>query len=173
MKQAYEVIVVGSGFGGAVTACRLAQAGRSVCVLERGKRWNKTEFPRSPAEVAKALWRDEQNHGFLEYKLFRRIDVIQGCGVGGGSLHYFNVHLRTLAEIFTSPRWPPEISRAVMDPYYACAETMLESKPLTPPEGQSMPRGGRFADPLGAVSQPFAHDQRPGRTGRVLDDQSA
>jgi cholesterol oxidase len=140
MKPEYDVVVVGSGFGGAITGCRLAQAGRSVCILERGKKWDKTEFPRSPAEVAKAIWIEEKSFGFLEYKPFRRIDVIQGCGVGGGSLHYFNVHLRTPAEIFAPPRWPPEITRAVMDPYYECAETVLESKPLCPPEGRVLPR---------------------------------
>ena len=48
MRPAYDVVVVGSGFGGSITACRLAQVGRSVCVLERGKPWDKTDFPRSP-----------------------------------------------------------------------------------------------------------------------------
>ncbi|HZP02010.1 MAG TPA: FAD-dependent oxidoreductase, partial [Terriglobia bacterium] len=48
MKTEYDVVVIGSGFGGAITACRLAQAGRSVCVLERGRRWAKDDFPRSP-----------------------------------------------------------------------------------------------------------------------------
>src|SRR6185437_15956516 len=93
MKPKYDVVVVGSGFGGAITACRLAQAGRSVCLLERGKRWNRMDFPRSPGEVSHSFWHEGKSHGFLEYKCFRRVDVIQGCGVGGGSLHYFNVHL--------------------------------------------------------------------------------
>src|SRR5436189_296755 len=94
MKAAYDVVVVGSGFGGAITGCRLAQAGRSLCILERGKRWGKTEFPRSTGEVAKSFWVQNESLGFLEYNAFRRIDVIRGSGVGGGSLHYFNVHLR-------------------------------------------------------------------------------
>lgn len=140
MKPTYDVVVVGSGFGGAITGCRLAQAGRSVCILERGRNWEKTDFPRSPREVAKSFWIAGQNLGFLEYKAFKRIDVIQGCGVGGGSLHYFNVHLRTPAEIFSQKSWPAEITRSVLDPYYDCAEKMLESKPLTPPEGLELPR---------------------------------
>src|SRR2546426_11463808 len=100
MRDTYDVVVVGSGFGGAITACRLAQAGRSVCVLERGKQWDKTDFPRSPGEVSKSFWKKGESFGFLEYKAFKRIDVLQGCGVGGGSLHYFNVHLRTPEGIF-------------------------------------------------------------------------
>ena len=94
MREQYDAIVIGSGFGGAVTAARLAQAGRSVCILERGRRWDKREFPRSIGQVKNAMWRDNESYGFIEYKVFRRMDVIQGVGVGGGSLHYFNVHLR-------------------------------------------------------------------------------
>ena len=55
MKESYDVVVIGSRFGGAITACRLSQAGRSVCILERGKQWDKTDFPRSPAEVSKSF----------------------------------------------------------------------------------------------------------------------
>lgn len=120
-------------------ACRLAQAGRSVCVLERGKRWDKSEFPRSPSEVAQAFWLKDRSYGFLEYKVFKCMDVIQGCGVGGGSLHYFNVHLRTPPEIFQPNAWPREITRPVLDPYYEVAEDMLDSKTLSPPAGRQLP----------------------------------
>ena len=51
MTQRFDVAVVGSGFGGSILACRLAQAARSVCVLERGRRWNATDFPRSPSQA--------------------------------------------------------------------------------------------------------------------------
>jgi cholesterol oxidase len=140
MKDSYDVVVIGSGFGGAIVSCRLAEDGRSVCILERGKRWATTDFPRSPGEIAKATWRENKSHGFLEYKAFKRIDVLQGCGVGGGSLHYFNVHLRTPAAIFEQKVWPDEITRSVMDVYYELAEKMLESKPLEPPEGRAVPK---------------------------------
>jgi cholesterol oxidase len=139
MKAKYDVVIIGSGFGGAITACRLAQAGRSVCLLERGKRWNRTDFPRSPGELSHSFWHEGKSHGFLEYKCFRRVDVIQGCGVGGGSLHYFNVHLRAPARILQQPAWPRPVNRQVLDPYYALAEDMLSSKPLTPPEGLTLP----------------------------------
>src|SRR5678816_2013825 len=132
MREQYDVIVIGSGFGGAVTATRLAQAGRSVCLLERGRRWDKREFPRSIGQVKNAMWRDNQSYGFIEYKVFRRIDVIQGAAVGGGSLHYFNVQLRAPKEILERPEWPARIKRDTMEPYYDLAQDMLDSKPLEP-----------------------------------------
>lgn len=132
MREQYDVVVIGSGFGGAVTATRLAQAGRSVCVLERGRRWDKSEFPRSIGQVKSAMWRDNQSYGFIEYKVFGRMDVIQGAAVGGGSLHYFNVHLRTPRDILDRPEWPTRVKRDMLDPYYDLAQDMLDSRPLEP-----------------------------------------
>src|SRR5512135_2553887 len=111
VRASYDVVVVGSGFGGSVTACRLAQAGRSVGVLERGRRWSNTEFPRSPAQIARdAFWDPGHGHfGLVEYEAFDRMHVIEGCGVGGGSLHYFNVHVRPPDAVFDDDRWPSEI----------------------------------------------------------------
>ena len=139
MANSYDVVVIGSGFGGAVSACRLAQSGRSVCILERGKQWDGLAFPRSIGQVAQAWWEPGRSYGFLEYKVFRKIDVIQGSGVGGGSLHYFNVTLRTPADIFEKPQWPRPITRKVLDPYYDLVEDMLEAKRLVPPDGFDLP----------------------------------
>jgi cholesterol oxidase len=132
MREQYDAIVIGSGFGGAVTAARLAQAGRSVCILERGRRWDKREFPRSMGQFKNAMWRDNESYGFIEYKVFRRMDVIQGAGVGGGSLHYFNVHLRAPEAILARPEWPARIKRSTLEPYYDLAHDMLDSRPLEP-----------------------------------------
>jgi cholesterol oxidase len=131
----YDVVVIGSGFGGAVAACRLAQAGRSVAVLERGRRWNGEEFPRSIGQVADAFWNEGRSQGFVEYLAFRTLDVIQGAGVGGGSLHYFNVNIPAPAQVFDHPAWPRAITRSTLDPYYDVALDMLESRPLRPPVG--------------------------------------
>ena len=139
MQTTYDAVVIGAGFGGAITACRLAQAGQAVCVLERGKRWHKSEFPRSIGQVAKAFWREHKNYGFLEYHVSKRMDVIQGCGVGGGSLHYFNVHLRARDAIFQQNEWPEKINRHLMDPYYDLVKDMLDAEPLSPPQGMDLP----------------------------------
>jgi len=139
MANSYDVVVIGSGFGGAVSACRLAQSGRSVCILERGKQWDGLDFPRSIGQVSQAWWEPGRSYGFLEYKVFKRIDVIQGSGVGGGSLHYFNVTLRTPAAIFEKPQWPRPITRKLLDPYYDRVEDMLDAKKLVPPDGFDLP----------------------------------
>ena len=89
----------GSGFGGSVVAARLAEAGQSVCLLERGRRWEAGEYPRSFGAVANPVWDEEHSYGFLDYRVFRRIDVVLGSGVGGGSLHYFNVQIAELPRL--------------------------------------------------------------------------
>ena len=139
MKDIYDVVVIGSGFGGAINACRLAQAGRSVCILERGKRWGKKDFPRTTGQVARAFW-NYKDYGLLDYRAFKNIDVIQASGVGGGSLVYFNVHIRTPPEIFENPRWPKSVKRDILNPFYDKARDMLEAKPLTPPVDYDMPK---------------------------------
>lgn len=138
MKSVYDAVVIGSGFGGAITACRLAQAGRSVCVLERGRRWAKQEFPRTLGQMSHAFW-NHKDLGILDYRVFRNIDVIQASGVGGGSLVYFNVHRRAHKEIFERPQWPRAIKRASLDPYYDRAREMLEARPLSAPAGLPIP----------------------------------
>jgi cholesterol oxidase len=137
--MAYDVVVVGSGFGGAVVAARLARAGRSVCVLERGRRWEPGDYPRTFGQSAAALWDERGSYGFLEYRVFSKIDVIQGVGVGGGSLHYFNVQLRAPASIFERPEWPASVTRPVLDRYYERAEAVMTPAPLIPPPGERLP----------------------------------
>lgn len=135
-----DTVVIGSGFGGAVVACRLAAAGRSVCVLERGRRWSAPEFPRSLGEVSGAFWDpDAATHGFLEYLAFRHFDVIQGSGVGGGSLHYFNVNLPAPPQVFRQPAWPEVFGRVDLHAFYDTARAVLRSTPLHPPEGRDLP----------------------------------
>ncbi len=132
MNKFYNAVVIGSGFGGAITACRLAQAGQSVCLIEQGRRWGKDDFPRSPYEIAsRAFWHDgQQTPGFLEYRSFPQMDVIHGCGVGGGSLHYFNVNKRPPAAIFHDPRWPKNTTLHRLEPYYRASKRMLDAKPF-------------------------------------------
>ena len=137
MQGLYDAVVIGSGFGGAITACRLAQAGRSVCVFERGRRWGKADFPRTIGQVRHAFW-NEDDYGFLDYRSFKNIDVIQASGVGGGSLIYFNVQIEAPPRIFQRG-WPQAITRQTLDPYYALVQDMLDAVPLTPPDGRTLP----------------------------------
>jgi len=139
VEDAYDVVVVGSGFGGAITACRLSQAGRSVCILERGRRWRKEEFPRTTGQAAKAFWDPKRSYGFLEYRTFKGIDVIQGCGVGGGSLHYFNVQFRPPRDIFEQKGWTKNVTSDTLSPYFDLVRDMLEAAPFVPPAGRKLP----------------------------------
>ncbi len=139
MDKSYDVVVIGSGFGGAVVACRLAQAGHKVCILEQGKEWKKTDFPRSTHQISQSFWIKNQSLGLLQYRTFKGTDVLQGCGVGGGSLVYFNAIIRTPQEIFEKPEWPKYLTRDVMNPYYDLVKEMLDAEPLTPPEGRELP----------------------------------
>lgn len=137
----FDAIVIGSGFGGAIVAARLAESGCRVAVLERGRRWGRDEFPRTVGQVAEnGFYRGPTSQGIIEYRSFKRVDVLQGAGVGGGSLHYFNVNLRVSDRVFQGPRWPGSINRASLDPYYAVVEEMLESKFLGPPQGLHLPK---------------------------------
>ena len=139
MTETVDVAVVGSGFGGAVMAARLAEAGRSVVLLERGRRWSSADYPRTLSQAELAVWEEDSNYGFLDYRVFRRIDVIQGSGVGGGSLHYFNVQLRAPAAVFQRPGWPEAFGTGCMDYYYDRVNDVVESRPLVPPAGETLP----------------------------------
>ncbi|HEY4185541.1 MAG TPA: FAD-dependent oxidoreductase, partial [Polyangia bacterium] len=137
MKESYDVVVIGSGFGGAITAFRNAEAGKTVAVLEQGRRWPKEAFPRTVGQTAGAFWRQQGPRGFLEYRSFKNIDVIQGVGVGGGSLHYFNVNLPAPERVLE--RWPKPLDRRTLDPYYDRAREKLGSRALSPPDGRVLP----------------------------------
>ncbi|MDQ3681241.1 MAG: GMC oxidoreductase [Actinomycetota bacterium] len=139
MAGSYDVVVIGSGFGGAVVAARLAEAGRSVCLLERGRRWEPADYPRSFSQAERAVWDEARNYGFLDYRVFRRLDVVQGSGVGGGSLHYFNVALRAPPPVFDRPEWPAAVTSEVLGPYYERVGAMIEARPLEAPAGERVP----------------------------------
>jgi cholesterol oxidase len=130
MPRPFDVIVVGSGFGGAVTACRLAEAGARVLVLERGHRWTPEKFPRKAGDPwLFAHDRPEKFHGWLDLRFFKGMAVAQGAGVGGGSLCYSSVLLEANPSRFDKA-WPPEINAAELAPHYATARRMLAVRPI-------------------------------------------
>jgi cholesterol oxidase len=128
----FDAVVVGSGFGGSVLAYRLAEAGKSVCVLERGKPYAPGSFPRSPQEMATALWNPSEGlYGMFNLWSFKGIGALVSSGLGGGSLIYANVLLRKDEKWFVQDRpakeghehWP--VTRADLDPHYDEVERML------------------------------------------------
>ena len=87
----FDFIIVGSGFGGSVSALRLAEKGYSVAVIEMGKRWNAEDYPETNWIINKFLWAPLLScYGFFRMTLLKDVFVLSGAGVGGGSLVYAN-----------------------------------------------------------------------------------
>ncbi len=125
--RVYDYVIIGSGFGGAVCAMRLAQKGRAVLVLEKGKRYRDEDFARTNWQFWKYLWMPAlRAHGILEIHLLKGVMALTGVGVGGGSLGYANVLEIPTAETFSTPAWqgPPRWGE-VLPPYYERARAML------------------------------------------------
>ncbi len=123
--MAFDVIVIGSGFGGAITACRLAESGRKVLVLERGRRWNNKNFPRKPTDPW--VWDNrnpEKFSGWMDVRAFGGMTVAQGAAVGGGSHVYANISCEAPARIFERG-WPPEVRFADLKPHYDTVKKVM------------------------------------------------
>lgn len=129
----FDAVIVGSGFGGSINALRLAQGGKSVLVLERGKRYKPGEFPRNVSDVNKLFWsypRHPASQGLYDVRFFSGLAAVVASGVGGGSLIYANIHIRPDADVFADPRWPHSINRQLLDPYYDKVARMLGIAPI-------------------------------------------
>ncbi|MGH4026270.1 MAG: GMC oxidoreductase [Pseudonocardiaceae bacterium] len=115
--MAFDIIVIGSGFGGAITGCRLAEGGYNVLILERGRRWDKTNYPRKPEDMW--IWnheKPEKENGWLDLHVFPHMSVAQGAAVGGGSQIYANISCDAPAAAFDQG-WPAEITYSELKPY--------------------------------------------------------
>jgi cholesterol oxidase len=134
VENAYDAVVVGSGFGGGITACRLAEQGWRVCVLERGRRFGAGDYPDRPEQAPFAFWHSSLNPGgMFDLRLMKDLAVLTAAGVGGGSLVYASVQLRAPGDVFDDPHWPAAIDRPALDPYYDRTEDALQPRP-TPAE---------------------------------------
>ena len=123
----YDWIVVGSGFGGSVSALRLAEKGYRVAVLERGRRFRDADFPRSTWDVRNYMWAPSLGlRGIFRLTPFKDVLVASGAGVGGGSLVYGNTLYRAAPAFFANPQWAGlDDWAAALAPHYDTAERML------------------------------------------------
>jgi cholesterol oxidase len=127
-----DAVVIGSGFGGAVAACRLAEAGYRVIVLERGRRWTPDTFPREAGDPW--IWSQDDPvalHGWFDARFFPRMIVVTGAGVGGGSLVYANVSVEADPSMFAAG-WPPELTYGELATPYRRVGEMLDVQTVPP-----------------------------------------
>ncbi|MFB7800280.1 GMC oxidoreductase [Isoptericola sp. NPDC056134] len=123
----YDVLVIGSGFGGSVAALRLTEKGYRVGVLEAGRRFADDELPRTSWDLRRFLWAPALGcFGIQRIHRLRDVLVLAGAGVGGGSLVYANTLYRPLDAFWTDPAWSHVTDwKAELEPYYDQAERML------------------------------------------------
>jgi len=188
MQDTFDVIVIGSGFGGSVSALRLTEKGYSVGVIEAGKRWKTDDFPRTNWNVRKSLWFPKLGmKGIQRLSLLHDVMVMSGAGVGGGSLVYANTLYEPLAPFYVDPQWGTITDwRRELAPHFATAKQMLGvvENPIDTPADAVMrsvaasmgvpdsfhptPVGVYFGEPGQEVDDPFFGGEGPARSGCVV-----
>lgn len=137
IKDHYTVVVIGSGYGGGIAASRLARAGQTVCVLERGKEFQSGEFPETGVEFvseSQVHLTDGSIHGastgLYDFRMNPDLNALVGCGLGGTSLINAGVALRPEPRVFEDLRWPQALRESVsttLEEGFSHAEAMLQT----------------------------------------------
>jgi len=184
----FDWLVIGSGFGGSVSALRLSEKGHRVGVLECGRRFADHELPSSTADLKRYFWRPFLGmKGIFRLTTFRDVSVVSGCGVGGGSLGYANTLYVPPTKFFEDRQWAEMNDwESALAPHYVEAQRMLGvvQTPTDDPADQLLrelgeelgvgdtykktPVGVFFGGPDGAgvtVPDPFFGGEGPARTG--------
>ena len=181
----FDWLVIGSGFGGSVSALRLAEKGYSVGVLECGRRFADHEFPRSTADARRYWWFPHLGmKGIFRLTTFKDVSVVSGCGVGGGSLGYACTLYVPPRQFFEDRQWAGMADwETELAPHYAEAQRMLGvvENPHEDPADQLLralgeelgvgdsytrtPVGIYFGEPGRTVPDPFFGGEGPDRTG--------
>jgi cholesterol oxidase len=123
----YDWIIIGSGFGGGVSAHRLTQKGYRVLVIEKGRRFGAEDFPKSNWNLKRWMWSPKLGlKGTFQMSFLRHITVLHGVGVGGGSLSYANTLPMPTQEFFTASSWGHLANlEQELEPHYQTARRML------------------------------------------------
>ena len=180
----YDYIVIGSGFGGSVSALRLSEKGYKVAVLEKGRRWKKEDFPKTNWNIPKYMWLPALGcYGYQMLTQLKHVLILHGGGVGGGSLVYANQLLVPPDKVFESSEWGIKDCKSALMPHYETAKKMLGANP-SPQIGSAdkclrevgIELRGKdtfhkndvgifFGTPDKTVSDPYFEGKGPDRTG--------
>lgn len=187
MPEEFDVAVIGSGFGGSVTALRLSEKGYKVLVIESGARFEDKDFAKSSFDLKKFLFFPKLGlKGIQRIDLLKNVLVMSGAGVGGGSLVYANTLYRPPQKFFSTGSWA-EIAnwQQLLDPYFDQAERMLGvevNKYFSPADEalkrasdrlgfgssfQMAPVGVHFGEEGKTVEDPYFGGEGPSRTGCI------
>jgi cholesterol oxidase len=183
----YDVIVIGSGFGGSVSALRLTEKGYRVGVLEAGRRWRPEDFPKTNWRLRDSIWAPRLGlTGTQRISLLGKCTLFSAAGVGGGSLIYGNTLYEPLDNFWSDPHWSHLTDwRDELAPYYDQAKRMLgvAENPRTTPADEVLREiagelgvgetyhptnvGVFFGEPGVEVEDPYFGGAGPRRTGCV------
>jgi len=181
----YDWLIIGSGFGGSVSALRLAEKGYRVGVLEAGRRYRDEDFAKTTWDLKRFLWAPALGlRGIFRLTPFKDVFIASGAAVGGGSVVYANTLYRASPAFFSNPQWSQLGDWAeTLAPHYATAERMLGVQQVPrESDGQRLlrevgrhfgvegtfrrtPVGVYFGDPGRPVADPYFGGDGPDRTG--------
>ena len=182
-----DILVIGSGFGGSVAALRLTEKGYRVAVLEAGRRFDESSYPKTSWRVRSFFWAPKLGcYGMQRISMLKDVMILSGAGVGGGSLVYANTLYEPLDPFYSDPQWAHITDwRSELAPFYDQAKRMLGVVPnptLTPSDevmkevaedmgvGETFhttPVGVFFGKPGVEVDDPFFGGVGPARRGCI------